>query len=857
MNAPALPSADQWQQWGVDPPWSRTVDVPSHDGSTHRWHLLDRRPAASAVPAGTIVCVHGNPTWSYLWHRLIERLGDRWRVIAVDQLGMGFSDRLPSPRPYAARVRDLADVVDALDVEGSLVMVGHDWGGAVVQGWSVAHPDRLAGLVLCNTGIAVPAGRKAPSLIRLAAAGPMTDLVGRRTRAFVDGTLGLSWRRVPAHMRPAFRAPYRSAADRAAIRDFVADVPFDTTHPSSAAVADVAAQLPTITAPALIVWGAADPVFDDSFALDLAARIPHADQHRFGAVGHLAPVEADVAGVVDTWLTERVLAPAAAASTAGAPIDPGAAPTLAYVPTWAALDQRSEDDAVAFVDGATGATTSFHELHRRVMGIARGLGELGLQPGERVAMLVPPSVDLVAAVYAVWRAGGVTVVADRGLGLRGLGAAVRGARVDWVIGAPEALAAARVLRWAPGAYRIAAGPKPVMGAVATLDDLARSAAVLPPAPGPDDPAAVLYTSGATGPAKGVRYRHHQLAAQRDALANTYGITGADRLVAAFAPFALYGPALGIASTIPDVDVTKPGTLTAEALGAAGASVDATIVFASPAALRNVVRTASGVDARLGRVRLALSAGAPVPVATLRDVQELIPTAELHTPYGMTECLPVADISLAQIDAAGAGRGVCVGHPVPGAEVFVAPLGFDASVPVVAVPPGVTGEVLVRAPWVSDGYDRRFATERDARPLDAAGRRWHRSGDVGHVDGDGRLWIEGRSVHVIHTDHGAVTPVPVEVAAERVDGVQRSAAVGVGPIGCQVLVVVVEAHTADDGLAPDAVARAVRAEVPHPVAAVLQVSDLPVDIRHNTKIDRTLVAAWADRVLSGAGGRRPW
>jgi acyl-CoA synthetase (AMP-forming)/AMP-acid ligase II len=103
----------------------------------------------------------------------------------------------------------------------------------------------------------------------------------------------------------------------------------------------------------------------------------------------------------------------------------------------------------------------------------------------------------------------------------------------------------------------------------------------------------------------------------------------------------------------------------------------------------------------------------------------------------------------------------------------------------------------------------------------------------------------------------VTPVPVEVAAERVEGVHRAAAVGVGPVGCQVLVVVVEARTADDGLAPDEVARAVRSQVSHPVAAVLQVSDLPVDIRHNTKIDRTLVARWADRVLSGAGGRRPW
>lgn len=842
MTAPTLPTAAEWQAWHVDPAWSHTLDVPSHDGSTHRWHVLERSPAE---PVGTIVCVHGNPTWSYLWHDVIERLGDRYRIVAVDQLGMGFSDRI-APRRYAERVRDLDDVIGALGIDGPVTLMGHDWGGAVCMGWAVDHPHRLAGMVLCNTGIAVPAGRRAPSLIRLAAAGPMTDLACRRTRTFVDGTLRLSWSRVPTPARAAFRAPYRRAADRAAVAAFVADVPFDDTHPSSAALADVATRLATVTAPVLLVWGASDPVFDDSFALDLAMRMPHAQQHRFEGIGHLAPVEADVAGVADAWLSSL---------HDGAPVSSVA--TTPWVPTWAALDERAHDGAVAFVDGATGESTSFHELHRRVMGIARGLGELGLQPGERVAMLVPPSVDLVAAVYAVWRAGGVTVIADRGLGLSGLGRAVRGARVDWVIGPPQALAAARALRWAPGAYRIAVGPKPVMGAVATLDDLSRSAAVLPPAPLPTDPAAVLYTSGATGPAKGVRYRHHQLAAQRDALAGAYGITRADSLVAAFAPFALYGPALGIASTIPDVDVTKPGTLTADALGAACASVDATIVFASPAALANVVRTSSGVDQRMARVRLALSAGAPVPVATLRAMSALTPGAQWHTPYGMTECLPVADVSLDEISAAGVGRGVCVGHPVAGVEVLIAPLGFDAGSAVSGVEIGTTGEVLVRAPWLSDGYDRRWATERDARPADGGGVRWHRSGDVGHLDDEGRLWIEGRSVHVIQSDAGPITPVPVEVAVEAaVAGVERCAAVGVGPAGCQQLVVVVE-QAGDDGLARPAVAAAVRDAVGRPVAAVLQVSALPVDIRHNTKIDRTLVAHWAAGVLSGERTKRPW
>lgn len=853
MTAPVLPSADDFRRWGVDPAWSRRIAVSHRDGTTRTWHVLDQAPLH---PRATLVCVHGNPTWSYLWHRLIARLGDRYRVVAVDQLGMGYSERTDQRR-YAHRVADLDDVISSLDIDGPVVIVGHDWGGAISLGWAVDRPEprvELAGVVLCNTGIAVPVGRSAPWLIRLAGSGPITSLVGRRTRTFVEGTIGLSFRRLSAPMRDALRAPYRHAADRRAIADFVDDVPFSDHHPSAAAIAAVAEAARSLTVPALLAWGAADPVFDDSFALDLARRIPHADRHRFAGSGHLSPLESDVAGVVDAWLGERFGRRTAPTSAAPRSADP------VYVPTWAALVDRAADhdtaSNAAFIDGATGNTITFAELHQRVMRLAAGMSSIGVAPGQRVAILVPPGIDLVAAVYACWRAGAVTVIADRGLGLRGLGRAVRGAHVDWVIGPPKALAASRTLRWAPGARTIAAGGRGFR-ADATLDGLAGSTAPVPAEPGPDDEAAVLYTSGATGPAKGVRYRHRQLAAQRDALAATYDITAADRLVAAFAPFALYGPALGITSTIPDVDVTRPGTLTADALGAACASVDATIVFASPAALANTNRTSSRSDPRLSRIRLVLSAGAPVPIDVLRATSRLVPSAQLRTPYGMTECLPVADVSLADIERAGTGRGVCVGRPVAGAEVIIAALGFDAAATIEPLADDLTGEVLVRAPWVSDGYDQLWKTEHDARPVGSDGTIWHRSGDVGHIDADGLLWIEGRSVHVVHAATGPITPVPIEIAVEALDAIDRVAAVGIGPIGCQQLVVVIEHPEGHDGLAPEPLSASVRAVVEHPVAAVLSVRSLPVDIRHNTKIDRMAVAAWASEVLAGAKAKRPW
>jgi olefin beta-lactone synthetase len=847
----ALPTAEQFRRWGVDPQWSRSVQVRGHDGVTRSWHVLDRAPDGAA-PLATIVCVHGNPTWSYLWRDLIHRLGDRYRVVAIDQLGMGWSQRT-GRRQYADRVRDLDEVIDALAVDGPMVIAGHDWGGAIAMGWAVGASDerrrKLAGLVLCNTGIAVPAGRAAPWLIRLAATGPITSLVGHRTRTFVEGTIALSRRRLTRREREALRAPYRRASRRRAIADFVDDVPFTADHPSASAIADVAERLRELRVPVLLAWGSADPVFDDDFAHDLSARMPHADRHRFPGAGHLSPLEADVAGVLERWLADRVSSPRAA----GRRVEVG----TGLRPAWAALVDRAGDSAIAFVDGATGVQTSFAELHDRVMGLAAGLAFTGVRAGDRVALLVPPSVDLLTAVYGCWRAGAVTVIADRGLGLRGLGAAIRAAHVDWVIGPPAALAAARALRWTPGARSIAVGGRAVLGAVATFDQLMHSTADLPAEPDAEAIAAVLFTSGATGPAKGVRYRHAQLAAQRDALAATYSITRDDRLVAAFAPFALYGPALGITSTIPDVDVTKPGTLTAHALGSACQSIDATIVFASPAALANVERTATGLDPRLAPVRLVLSAGAPVPIATLRAIALRCPNAQLHTPYGMTECLPVADVSLVQIDEAGQGIGVCVGQPVARAQVTIAALGFDAGETMTPVPVATTGEVLVRTPWLSDGYDQLWRTERDARPTDAEGRSWHRSGDVGHLDAHGRLWIEGRSVHVVHAADGPITPVPVEVAVERLEGVDRCAAVGVGPLGCQQLVVVVEQPNNDDGLADDEVSSSVRDAVERSVAAVLTVRALPVDIRHNTKIDRTAVAEWAAGVLSGKRTKPTW
>ncbi len=835
---------------GLDAAWSTLVTVPEIDDHGRTFHVLDTGNADAEL---TVLCVHGNPTWSYLWRAILARAGPEVRVVAPDHLDMGFSERTDSFRRLGQRIDDLDALMAHLRITGPVVTVAHDWGGPISLGWAARHRDQLAGIVLMNTAVHQPPGVKAPGLIRFARSPEVLARATVKTTAFIQGALRLSGSQPPADVREAFLAPYRTSARRRAIGDFVSDIPLEAAHPTRAPLADVAAGLADLgEVPALLLWGAADPIFADRFLFDLERRLPHAQVHRYADAGHLITEDVDVATVVHDWLGDLDAAPTSSLGRLSAPL-------------WAGLEDRSGDDAVALVEmGATGPerTMTFAELATDVARIGAGLDALGVTRGDRVALLVRPGVDLTATIYACWRIGAVAVVADAGLGLRGIGRALASAAPDWLIGVTPALAAARTLRW-PGTRIAAASLTPAalrgLGAVATLESVRHDGRdrSLPPPPGARDLAAIVFTSGATGPAKGVRYRHHQAQAQRDALMRLYGIDSEDRLVAAFAPFALYGPAMGIPSVVPQMDVTAPSTLTAAALGDAVAAIEATLVFASPAALTNVAATAAALGAHhrqaLEGVRLMLSAGAPVAPSVLRAAGSLMPNAVPHTPYGMTEVLPVADISLPEIDAAGTGHGVCVGPPLDGVEVMIDPLdGAGRPSGKLYGAPELTGEVCIRAAHVRDGYDRRWHTQH--RASQPAG--WHRSGDVGHFDSAGRLWIEGRLVHVITTAAGPVTPVPIEHAVLELDDVTLAAAVGVGPAGTQqVVVVVARPDVSKPALAPLEESDRVRGMVDVDVAAVLEVPELPVDQRHNSKIDRGRIARWAEAILAGGRMRR--
>ena len=839
---------------GLDPAWSRLVGVPDSagpDGTTHTWHVLDN---AVAEPLGTLLCVHGNPTWSYLWRGLLADPPAGWRVIAPDQLGMGWSERPGQPRTVAQRVTDLADLTAALRVSGPVVTVGHDWGGSISLGWALAHRDQLAGVVLTNTAVALTDEDNGPALIRLAHVPLLRQWSCVRTETFVRGAGLLSRPAVSADVRRALASPYRSASRRQAVGDFVADIPFTPDHPSAATVAGIAEGIRSLGVPALFLWGPRDPVFGERYLADLRDRLPQAELHRYEGGSHLVTEDApQYASAVRRWVTD-LNTPNPSSGPTAVRSSESANPGL-----FAALAQRSTDDTAAIVE-VNGTTVSWRELAADVDDLAAGLSAAGVRPGDRVAVLVPPSADLTMVVYAVWRAGGVVVVADKGLGLRGMRRALRSASVRHVVGSAQGLLAARAMGL-PGS-RILVGDLPRVGVASlpaprSVRELARVGRKAPRLglPAADADCAVVFTSGATGPAKGVVYRHRQVTAQLDLLRSTYAIGPRDRLVAAFAPFALLGPGLGVATVVPNIDVTAPHTLTAPLLAEAVSAADGTVVFAAPAALRRVASTSSqlspGQRDALASVRLLVSAGAPVPAALLRRMLTMLPNAAAHTPYGMTEALPVSDISLAEVEQAGPGNGVCVGLPLAGVELAVSPLSGEGRADgALTTAAWTTGEICVQAPHVKDRYDALWATEREA------GRNlgWHRTGDVGHLDDGGRLWVEGRLVHVVTTADGPVTTVGVEQRIESLDAVASAAVVGVGPWGAQVVVVVLVPtvrRRATRRLAALALTGQVRDVAGVDVAAVLCRSRLPVDIRHASKIDRQAVARWAGRVLAGS------
>jgi acyl-CoA synthetase (AMP-forming)/AMP-acid ligase II/pimeloyl-ACP methyl ester carboxylesterase len=789
------------------------VTFPDANGDQLNWHVLDTGPG----PKGTIVCVHGNPSWGYMWRDVLAMLSPAWRVIAIDQTGMGYSQR-SGPRHLGQRVDELVRFIRQ-EVQGPVVLAAHDWGGPIAVG-AAAQLDVRA-LVLANTALALPEGVKVPPLIGLARS--LSDLICRRTPLFVAGSAAMTDR---AH-RAALRAPYRSARRRAAVAEFVADIPVRPGDRSSLDLASSAAALDSLRCPVLILWGARDPVFHDRFLRDLRRRAPQAHVERFAEAGHLVCLDEPVGAVIASWL-ERSLEPSIPeAEVARA----GTAPLPPLRSILASLDEHRDDPSLVY-QGPDGSV-SWRDLAERASVAASVLQANGVRRGDRVSLLTPPGVDLMVAAIAVWKAGGSCVVADASAGLVQLRRLIRGTAPSLVIGTATTLTAARLGRFAPGARLAAFAAKP---GVIDLRTAPRAATFVPVELHAEDEAAVVHTSGATGPAKPVRYLHGALAAQRDALANLWDIEPGDAFTTSFGPFMLLAPVIAMGFVRPDFDVDKPVELTFDALATATSQARVTTAWLSPAAAQTVVTTAGGRHLDLG---LVLLAGAPIATSLVRAVQE-ITQGEVRTPYGMTECLPVTDGT--DPLRPGPFAGTSTGKPLTNCVVDVVALDHpDAP----SLGEGAWGEILVSAPWMFDGYDARWRADSETS-LVREGRRFHRTGDVGYLH-EGVLFQLGRAMHVLRTASGPVASVGVEEPVA--EALKRAvAAVAVGPAGAAVIALVLSGD-GDLRLAPEEVASRARAASDHQIAAVLE-GRLPTDRRHQSKVDRSALAKSVSRFLAG-------
>ncbi len=512
---------------------------------------------------------------------------------------------------------------------------------------------------------------------------------------------------------------------------------------------------------------------------------------------------------------------------------------------------------------------SFAELDRVSDRYAWGLRAVGIGPGTRVLSMVPAGIPLISLTFALMKVGAVPILIDPAMGRRNLAQCIAECAPEALIGVPRAHLAGMVFRRAFRSVRrrVTVGSRFIPLGDVNLADL--SVPIATPYPlepvGPDAPAAIIFTTGSTGVPKGVLYSHAMFDAQVRLLRALFGIEPGEVEMPAFPLFALFNVALGCTSAIPPIDPTRPASCDPAAVVAFMQDQVVTSTFGSPAIWERVSAFCLERGITLPHLRRVLMAGAPVPAGLHERFRRILaPQADTHTPYGATEALPIASISGREVLAAIAERGAdpaagtCVGRAVPEVRIRIIPISdepiarWDAAL---ALPPFQVGEICVSGPAVTRTYINRPAATARAKISDGDGI-WHRMGDLGYLDDLGRLWFYGRKSHRVETASGPLYTEPVELVFNQHPAVARSALVGVGPLGAQRAVVIVEPRERRllrDGAARTRLVEELRAlgarhAVTAGISTFLVHPAFPVDIRHNAKIFREQLAVWAARQL---------
>ena len=540
----------------------------------------------------------------------------------------------------------------------------------------------------------------------------------------------------------------------------------------------------------------------------------------------------------------------------------------AHLPKMARL--QPDNLAVVFsngldADGRRAYTRqTYLELDRQSDVIAAGLGKVGLKRDMRAVLMVKPGPSFFTLTFALFKAGIVPVLIDPGLGIAQLKSCLKEVEPEAFIGISAAHAARVLLGLGRKTIHISitVGTRWFWGGTTLANVIALGKGTGPVLENTqaDDTAAILFTSGSTGIAKGVRYSHGNFAAQVELIRDTYDIRPGEIDLPTFPLFALFDPALGMTTVVPDMDFTRPAKVDPVKIKNAIADWGVTNVFASPALLSTVSRHGVAHGVKWPTVRRILTAGAPVPAATLERMQQMLsPEAEIFTPYGATEVLPLASIGSREILAStraltDAGAGVCVGRVVVPNDVRIIEVTDTALTDwrqVRELPVGEIGEITVAGPTVTSMYIGRPEATRLAK-INRDGAIVHRMGDVGYFDAIGRLWFCGRKSHRVELPGMTLFSAPVEEIFNTHIAVFRSALVGVTIGGARVPVLCIERD--QEVLSKNRMEerelfdqlKTIGAKFEHTkgIMRFLIHPGFPVDIRHNAKISREKLAVWA-------------
>ena len=832
-------------------------------GPGHRMHFIDEGQGP------VVVCLHGNPTWGFLFRNLVASLRHRHRVIVPDHVGCGLSDR---PADVLFRAADRIDHLEALFDElgiRSFSLVMHDWGGPIGTGLAVRRPEDVERLVYFNTTLAEM--DLLPGIIRRATSPLIGRMLTQHTMHFVKllTSRGVV-HSLPREITQGYHRPYQTPAARRAIWGFVRDIPFSQSHPTAPLMAEMIAGLPALAdKPVKIIWGMQDPCFHPGILRRAAARFPQADVVEIKDASHLvledAPDESIAA--VEAFLREAPPSPAreptpsasglhSPASGCSAPVSGGLYGALQTAA--AALPWVSAVTKVSFPRGSDRPrydAIDFAALAARIQAYERGLAAAGLRAAERVIMLVTPGADFLALSYAVMGRGAVPVFIDPGMGVGAVVACMKEAEPSGFIGVPKAhllrLKAADLFRSLR--FSVVAGRLPLFGATRLRSLLVSAGAALPPvARQADDPALVAFTSGGTGRPKGVIFTNRMLSEQLAVFRNQFGFRGGEQDLPLLPVFSLFTSALGVGSIFPPLDPARPLALVPRQIIRVMRDLGNQTSFGSPTLWTKIAEYCRQTGTSLPHVRRVFMAGAPVSEATLELVRAACPQAESFTPYGATEALPVTIAAAAELRqdppvlAVTGEQGTPVGRAIDGVLLrVVEPPDGPTTGPLVDCPERVIGEIVVSGETVSREYlARPEATA--ASKIHEGGRLWHRMGDMGYLDADGQLYFCGRRVHVVTTAEQTFHSVPVENVFNRHPQVSRTALIGVA--GMPALVVEPRSPSLDAPgrrrLADELRTIGAADPVTAPIRRIYFHPSFPVDARHNAKIFRDRLAAWA-------------